>query len=113
MVVQYSDTSAHCLLVSDFLDWSNCTEGWNSNEEFYEATEVKQQERAKWVRRWLRDSKAEKVVVVCHHGFLRRLTKTPPLGALWPNAELREYEFKDPSGEDEEADIVKVVNPVL
>ena len=32
---------------------------------------------------------------------------------LWPNAELREYEFKDPTGSDEEADIVLVVNPVL
>lgn len=62
-----------------FLDWSHCTAGWNAKQGFYEATEEKQQARARWVRRYLRGMTAEKVVVVAHNGFLRRITKNPPV----------------------------------
>jgi broad specificity phosphatase PhoE len=72
--------STKTMFPQQFLDWSECTDGWNSNRGFYEASEEKQAERAKWVRRWIRERPEEKVVVICHHGFLRRITKTPQLG---------------------------------
>jgi hypothetical protein len=120
----------------------------------------------------LRDLKCEKVVVVSHHGLLRRIVKaphaanrmisvrslpsiyssvvgtdtflhlilnlcrllhlvlaTPPTfdyialvlvacsatyqPIQWENAALREYAFADPSGQDDEADLVRVEPSIL
>lgn len=68
-----------------FLDWTTCdpaidsrAQGWDTKEGFYAPVEERQVERARWFRMWMRDEcRAEKLVVVCHHGFLRRITKTP------------------------------------
>ncbi|KDE09875.1 hypothetical protein MVLG_00273 [Microbotryum lychnidis-dioicae p1A1 Lamole] len=102
----------------EWLDWSECTEGWNSNQGFYQATEEKQMERAKWVRRWIRSRTEDNVVIVSHHGFLRRITKTPAyddcgVRAAWANVELREYGFKEGMGETEEADVERIPNSLL
>jgi broad specificity phosphatase PhoE len=65
----------------DWIDWSPClsaeTDGWTTKEGFFSPVEECQMARARWVRRWMRECAYEKLVVVCHHGFLRRLTKTP------------------------------------
>lgn len=128
----------------DGMDWSTCfseeSAGWTTKEGFFSPTEECQMARATWVRRWMRDCTYEKLVVVCHHGFLRRITKTPHhlvsldegrhsmvirkvVGVLrimlritqaqWPNAELREYEFKDPTGQDPEAEVIRISSAVL
>ncbi|GAA5821739.1 hypothetical protein JCM11251_001000 [Rhodosporidiobolus azoricus] len=107
-----------------WLDWSRVesSPGWNQNAGEFEATEEKNVARARWVRRYLRDclpEGTEKVVVVSHHGLLRRIVKAPhahdrkksPI--QWDNATLREYRFADPSGQDEEADLVRVEDSIL
>ncbi|GAA6038322.1 hypothetical protein JCM8097_003943 [Rhodosporidiobolus ruineniae] len=104
-----------------WLDWSEVESRpeWNKNEAEFEATEEKNVARAKWVRKYLRELKCEKVVVVCHHGLLRRIVKAPhahdrkksPI--QWDNASLREYRFADPTGQDEEAELVRVDDSVL
>ncbi|KAM0791875.1 hypothetical protein ACM66B_004130 [Microbotryomycetes sp. NB124-2] len=102
------------LFPQEFLDWSRCRPGWNENKGFYDSSEQGLRNRAKWFRRYLRDEcETEIVVVVCHFGFLRRITKTPPAGAVWPNSELREYRFRDESGDDPEADLEELVHPIL
>ncbi|GAA5864445.1 hypothetical protein JCM8547_005823 [Rhodosporidiobolus lusitaniae] len=105
----------------DWLDWQHVLAApeWNKNEGMFEATEEKNVARAKWVRQYLRDLKCEKVVVVSHHGLLRRIVKAPhahdrmksPI--QWENAALREYRFADPTGQDEEADLVRVEGSIL
>lgn len=95
-----------------WLDWSlvESEPDWNRNKGFYEATEWKQLERARWVRRWLRARSEEVVVVVCHAGFLRRMTGAPPKSA-WMNAEIREFRFRgeaEGEDEDEEAELIRV-----
>lgn len=62
-----------------FLDWTNVVAApeWNKNQGLFEATEEKNVARAKWVRKYLRELKCEKVVVVSHHGLLRRIVKAP------------------------------------
>ncbi|GAA5993848.1 hypothetical protein JCM5350_004394 [Sporobolomyces pararoseus] len=75
---------------------------WTSKKGFFSPEQV--EERAKWVRRWLRDRKEDKIVVVAHGDILRRLTEvnqTP-----WANAEVRAYRFE--SDNDEDALLVKV-----
>lgn len=65
---------------ASWLDWQHCSDGWNGNEGFYEASEVAQQARGEWARRWMRkrgdEDEVAAIVVVCHHGFLRMLTGT-------------------------------------
>ncbi|GAA6016855.1 hypothetical protein JCM10207_003274 [Rhodosporidiobolus poonsookiae] len=104
-----------------WLDWSpvEAQPEWNQNAGEFEATEEKNVARARWVRRYLRELDVEKVVVVSHHGLLRRIVKAPhahdrlksPI--QWENATLREYRFADPTGADDEADLVRVEDSVL
>ncbi|GAA5901010.1 hypothetical protein JCM6882_006000 [Rhodosporidiobolus microsporus] len=104
-----------------WLDWSHVESApeWNQNKGEFQATEEKNIARARWVRRYLRELKCEKVVVVSHHGLLRRIVKAPhahdrkksPI--QWDNASLREYRFADPAGQDDEADLVRVEDSVL
>ncbi|GAA5905495.1 uncharacterized protein JCM6883_005350 [Sporobolomyces salmoneus] len=108
---------------ADFLDWSTVESkpDWNKNRGVFETTEKKNVARAKWVRQWLKSRPEGKIVVVTHHGLLRRLTKAPnahnrqltPTHLQWSNAELREYKFKDEDEDDEEADLVQVKDSVL
>ncbi|GAA5972423.1 hypothetical protein JCM11641_001837 [Rhodosporidiobolus odoratus] len=105
----------------DWLDWSVVDDApeWNRNEGMFEATEEKNIARARWVRQYLRELKCEKVVVVSHHGLLRRIVKAPhahdrmksPI--QWDNATLREYRFADPAGQDDEADLMRVEGSIL
>ncbi|GAA5953654.1 hypothetical protein JCM3765_006928 [Sporobolomyces pararoseus] len=106
---------------ADFLDWSTVESkpDWNKNRGMFEATEPKNVARAKWVRQWLKSRPERVVVLVTHHGLLRRLTKAPnahnrqltPTHLQWSNAELREYRFKEE--DDEEADLVRVEGSIL
>ncbi|CDR45666.1 hypothetical protein NBRC10512_002095 [Rhodotorula toruloides] len=105
----------------EWLDWSEVEKnpGWNQNRGEFEATEAKNVARARWVRKFIRERKEENVVVVSHHGLLRRIVKAPhahdrkksPI--QWDNATLREYKFADETGADEEADLVRVPDQVL
>lgn len=85
------------------LDFSPLTDDWNQKQGIYDPANVS--ERALWVRKWLRERKEQRIVVVAHGDILRRLTSwdvTP-----WANAEVREYVFEG-GEEDEEARIVPV-----
>ncbi|BGP00586.1 Phosphoglycerate mutase family protein [Rhodotorula toruloides] len=105
----------------EWLDWSEVEKNpeWNQNRGEFEATEAKNVARARWVRKFIRERKEENVVVVSHHGLLRRIVKAPhahdrkksPI--QWDNATLREYKFADETGADEEADLVRVPDQVL
>lgn len=103
------DTRTQTPFNADWLDWSLCERepDWNQDRGIFEAKEPVQVERARWVRRWLRARGEPIVVVVCHAGFLRRLTKLAP-GTPWANVECREYRFKEGEGEDDEAELERV-----
>lgn len=63
----------------EWLDWSEVEKNpeWNQNKGIFEATEAKNVARARWVRKFIRERKEENVVVVSHHGLLRRIVKAP------------------------------------
>lgn len=82
------------------LNFDLLTPDWTSKQGIYDPANVA--ERAKWVRRWLRDRNEDRIVVVAHGDILRRITRwdvTP-----WANAEVREYTFAEAG--DEEAVLV-------
>mgnify|MGYP001559181311 FL=1 len=66
-------------LFPDWIDWSEVERepDWNTNRGFFDAEEGAQVARGLWVRRWLRERPEETIVVVSHHGFLRRIVKLP------------------------------------
>lgn len=68
------ETKAH---FPQWLDWSNCTEGWNSNQGFYKATAEVQLERGTFIRKLVKRRKEEVVVIIGHAGFLRAILKIP------------------------------------
>lgn len=59
-----------------WMDWSHCVKGWNSNKGFYEANEEKQNQRGKFMRKYIRARTEEVIVVICHHGILRRMCQS-------------------------------------
>jgi len=83
------------------LDFSLLTPDWRSKEGFYAPTVTALKERARWVRRWLRDREECEIVVVAHGDVLRYITG----GFGWANSEVREYTFLT---DDEDADAVMV-----
>ncbi|GJN93565.1 hypothetical protein Rhopal_006622-T1 [Rhodotorula paludigena] len=113
-----SETKRH--FPQPWLDWSHVESEpeWNQNRGAFEATEAKNVARARWVRHFVRSRKEKNVVVVSHHGLLRRIVKAPhahdrlksPI--QWDNATLREYKFADESLQDDEADLVRMPDEV-
>ncbi|GAA6006869.1 hypothetical protein JCM11491_003212 [Sporobolomyces phaffii] len=81
---------------------------WTSKRGFFSPDQV--EERARWVRRWLRDRKEERIVVVAHGDILRCLTEGRQTATPWANAEVRAYKFK--SDDDDAAELEKVAQVV-
>ncbi|GAA5964057.1 hypothetical protein JCM8115_000887 [Rhodotorula mucilaginosa] len=106
----------------EWLDWSECERypEWNQNSGAFRCDdEDNNVDRARWVRNYIRSRKEKHVVVVSHHGLLRRIVKAPyahnrmksPI--QWENADLRVYRFSDEAGQDPEADLVRIEDYVL
>jgi len=80
------------------LDFSHLPSDWNSKRGPWEPTETALAERARVVRKWLRQQEGENAVVVTHGDFLRFYLAVGPSGKSedhWENAEGRLYEFRD------------------
>ncbi|XDG09373.1 hypothetical protein ABKA04_008988 [Annulohypoxylon sp. FPYF3050] len=85
-------------------DHSLLTPDWNSGEGFYAPTDEALNERARWVRKYLRDRPEKNIVFVSHGDILRRIAARPGRGTNeypWMNAEVRIFEF-DPDFVDSE-----------
>ncbi|GAA5902399.1 histidine phosphatase family protein [Sporobolomyces salmoneus] len=78
---------------------------WCSKKGFWAPENV--EERARWVRKWLRSRKENKIVVVAHGDILRCLTEGRQTATPWANAEVRAYRFKN-GDEDDEAELEMV-----
>ncbi|GAA6042154.1 hypothetical protein JCM8097_004989 [Rhodosporidiobolus ruineniae] len=78
--------------------------GWTSKQSIFDPDRV--EERARWVRRWLRDRPEKKIVVVAHGDILRVLTDGYRSATPWANAEVRAYTFQ--SANDDDALVVPV-----
>jgi len=87
------------------LDFSLLTPDWCSKEGFYAPIEAALRERARWVRRWLREREEREIVVVAHGDILRYITDGKNSWQPWANTEVREYTFRT---DDEDADAVMV-----
>ena len=64
----------------EWLDWSECERypEWNQNSGAFKCDdEDNNVDRARWVRNYIRSRKEKHVVVVSHHGLLRRIVKAP------------------------------------
>ncbi|ORY73621.1 histidine phosphatase superfamily [Leucosporidium creatinivorum] len=84
--------------------------GWTSKMGFFDAENVI--ERAKWVRRWLRERKEEKIVVIAHGDILRVIQdgyRSDPQTHPWANAEVRAFTFASDDDEDAKLVLVKEV----
>ncbi|BGP20384.1 hypothetical protein JCM10213_002304 [Rhodosporidiobolus nylandii] len=77
---------------------------WTSKQGIFDPANVA--ERARWVRRWLRDRDEKKIVVVAHGDILRSVTDGYRSATPWANAEVRAYTFK--SADDEDAVVVPI-----
>ncbi|GAA5859217.1 hypothetical protein JCM8547_008920 [Rhodosporidiobolus lusitaniae] len=86
------------------LDFSSLQDDWTSKQGIYDPERV--QERARWVRRWLRERKEERIVVVAHGDILRCITDGYRSDTPWANAEVRAYRFVSP--DDDQAKVVLV-----
>ncbi|KAI1103986.1 phosphoglycerate mutase-like protein [Jackrogersella minutella] len=85
-------------------DLAPLTPDWNGKQGFYAASDAALDERARWVRRFLRDRPERNIVLVSHGDILRRITADPKTGQStypWKNAEVRIFEF-DPKYVDSE-----------
>lgn len=71
------------------------TPDWTSKQGFYAADDATLNERARWVRQFLRDRPEHVIVLVAHGDILRRITADArgPSTYHWHNAEVREYNF--------------------
>ncbi|KAI1081824.1 phosphoglycerate mutase-like protein [Whalleya microplaca] len=76
---------------------------WTSKEGFWAPTEAALNNRAKWVRKFLRERPEKNIVLVSHGDILRRITADPTGISTypWKNAEVRIFEF-DPKYVDTE-----------
>jgi broad specificity phosphatase PhoE len=74
---------------------------WTSKQGFWAADYETLQNRAKWLRQWLKNRPENTIVLVAHGDILRRITSTPagPSEYMWKNAEARIWEF-DPKSVD-------------
>jgi len=89
------------------LDFSLLTPEWRSKEGFYATTVPALTERARWVRRWLRDREEREIIVVAHADVLRYLTDGRNSEKPWANTEVRGYTFR--TDEDEDAVMVPLL----
>ena len=55
----------------------NLVPEWTSKKGFWGADYESLQNRAKWVRQWLKNRPEETIVLVAHGDILRRITSTP------------------------------------
>ncbi|CAE7149725.1 unnamed protein product [Rhizoctonia solani] len=100
-------------------DWSPLTDDWNKNEGFYAPTSEALADRAKWVRRFVRDRPETEILLVGHGGIFREIDgrmKSPDpavVGSLsrWGNVECRVYTFI--SDDDENATMVPIQEPSI
>lgn len=68
------------LFPQEYLDWTEVDRHpeWNENTGAFRCDDERNNvERARWVRNYIRQRKEKHVVVVSHHGLLRRLVKAP------------------------------------
>ncbi|BGP57534.1 hypothetical protein JCM8202v2_005178 [Rhodotorula sphaerocarpa] len=112
------------LFPQPWLDWTEVDRHpeWNRNEGAFRCDDEQNNvARARWVRNYIRQRKERHVVVVSHHGLLRRLVKAPHAHnrmkspVQWENAAMRAYRFTNPSSayEDPEADLARIDDFVL
>ncbi|KAH8824452.1 histidine phosphatase superfamily [Flagelloscypha sp. PMI_526] len=92
-------------------DLSLLTPEWNKKEGFYASDPESLANRAKWVRRWLRDREEQEIVVVCHAAFLRYITDGFNSGYKWANTQVAHFTFL--VDDDEDAVLVKVEDVYL
>ena len=85
------------------LNFARVTPDWTSKKGFYAPDPASLADRAKFIRRFLRDRPEKDIVLVCHGDFLRQLTcdASGPSRVYWRNAEMRIYKF-DPATVDQE-----------
>ena len=83
---------------------------WTKKRGFWASDEKSLQNRARWVRRWLREQPEREIVVVSHADCLRYMTEGINTLSDWANTEVREYTFKVDEEEDVEGDawLVKI-----
>ncbi|KAI1458011.1 phosphoglycerate mutase-like protein [Annulohypoxylon moriforme] len=77
-------------------DLAPVTPDWNSKKGFWAPSTEALTERARWVRKFLRDRPEKNIVLVSHGDILRRITARPGRGTSeypWRNAEVRIFEF--------------------
>jgi len=77
-----------------FCDFSNCYEGWTAKKGKFAPTLEALRARALEVRRSLKKRKEQRIVVVCHAGFLRHIVQLPH-SHIWNNCEARVYRFAE------------------
>ncbi|KAI0840695.1 phosphoglycerate mutase-like protein [Hypoxylon sp. FL0890] len=85
-------------------DLTPLTPDWNSKKGFWAPTKEALYNRARWVRKFLRDRPEKNIVLVSHGDILRQITSHPATGPStypWKNAEVRIFEF-DPQYVDTE-----------
>ncbi|KAI0152548.1 phosphoglycerate mutase-like protein [Hypoxylon sp. NC0597] len=85
-------------------DLTPLTPDWNSKKGFWAPTDEALYNRARWVRKFLRDRPERNIVLVSHGDILRQITTHPSTGPStypWKNAEVRIFEF-DPEYVDTE-----------
>lgn len=90
------------------LDFSELTPDWTSKQGFYACTVPALQNRARWVRRWLRARPERDIVVVAHGDILRYMTDGYNSGAPWANAEVRQYTFAREEEDDAQGEAVLI-----
>ncbi|QRV83092.1 histidine phosphatase family containing protein [Ceratobasidium sp. AG-Ba] len=104
-------------MASQGIDWSPLTEDWNKNQGFYAPTIEALENRAKWVRNYVRSRPEKNIVLVGHGGIFREIDGRIRTGddlvvnslARWGNVECRLYTFL--SDDDEGAIMVPIAEP--
>ncbi|BGP51936.1 hypothetical protein JCM10450v2_007896 [Rhodotorula kratochvilovae] len=104
---EFSSLDFSCLTPSPAppAHWGGATT-WNGKEGIFAPERV--EERARWVRRWLRERREKKIVVVAHGDILRVITDGHRSATPWANAEVRAYTFSSAPEAEDDAVVVPV-----
>ncbi|WWC61929.1 uncharacterized protein I303_104515 [Kwoniella dejecticola CBS 10117] len=86
------------------LDFSTLSEGYASKDGIFDP--VNASERAKQVRRWLRDRLEREIVVVAHHDILKHIVDGQLSDRAWENTEVRVFTFH--SKDDDDASLMEI-----